>query len=43
MVVQSHPALGQRASFWVSAGVVTHIFWTSAAPALTYPLVQSNQ
>src|SRR5882762_6824772 len=30
--------LGQRASFWVSAGVVTHIFWTSAAPALTYRL-----
>ena len=32
------PALGQRASFWVSAGVVAHIFWTSAAPALTYRL-----
>jgi predicted MFS family arabinose efflux permease len=30
--------LGQRASFWVSAGVVTHVFWTSAAPALTYRL-----
>ena len=30
--------LGQRASFWVSAGVVTHIFWTSAAPAMTYRL-----
>jgi predicted MFS family arabinose efflux permease len=32
------PALGQRASFWVSTGVVTHIFWTSAAPAMTYRL-----
>jgi MFS family permease len=31
-------ALGRRASFWVSAGVVTHIFWTSAAPAMTYRL-----
>jgi predicted MFS family arabinose efflux permease len=30
--------LGQQASFWVSAGVVTHIFWTSAAPAMTYRL-----
>ena len=32
------PVLGPRASFWVSAGVVTHIFWTSAAPAMTYRL-----
>ena len=31
-------ALGRRASFWVSAGVVGHTFWTSAAPAMTYPL-----
>jgi len=31
-------ALGRRASFWVSAGVVAHIFWTSAAPAMTYRL-----
>src|SRR6266404_5131366 len=30
--------LGRRASFWVSAGVVAHIFWTSAAPAMTYRL-----
>jgi predicted MFS family arabinose efflux permease len=30
--------LGRRASFWVSAGVVGHTFWTSAAPAMTYPL-----
>jgi predicted MFS family arabinose efflux permease len=32
------PVLGQRASFWVSAGVFAHIFWTSAAPAMTYRL-----
>jgi MFS family permease len=31
-------ALGQRASFWVSAAVVAHTLWTSAAPAVTYPL-----
>ena len=30
--------LGRRASFWASAGVVAHIFWTSAAPAMTYRL-----
>jgi predicted MFS family arabinose efflux permease len=30
--------LGQRASFWVSAGVVGHTLWTSAAPAMAYPL-----
>jgi MFS family permease len=30
--------LGQRASFWVAAGVVAHTLWTSAAPAMTYPL-----
>lgn len=30
--------LGQRTSFWVAAGVVAHIFWTTAAPAMTYPL-----
>jgi MFS family permease len=28
--------LGRRASFWVSAGVVGHTLWTSAAPAMTY-------
>lgn len=32
------PTLGRRASFWVSAGVVAHTLWTSAAPAMTYPL-----
>src|SRR6202790_1725795 len=31
-------ALGQQASFWVSAGVVAHTLWASAAPALTYQL-----
>lgn len=30
--------LNRRASFWVCAAVVTHTLWTSAAPALTYPL-----
>jgi MFS family permease len=30
--------LGRRASFWVSAAVVAHTLWTSAAPAVTYPL-----
>jgi MFS family permease len=30
--------LGRRASFWVSAGVVGHTLWTSAAPAMAYPL-----
>src|SRR5258705_11851529 len=34
--------LGQRASFWVSAGVVSHTLWTSAAPAVTYPLYASE-
>jgi hypothetical protein len=28
--------LGRRASLLVSAGVVSHTLWTSAAPALTY-------
>ncbi len=30
--------LGRQASFWVSAGVVAHTLWTSAAPAVTYRL-----
>ncbi len=30
--------LGRRASFAVSAAVVAHTLWTSAAPAVTYPL-----
>jgi MFS family permease len=31
-------ALDRVASFWVSAAVVAHTLWTSAAPAMTYPL-----
>lgn len=31
-------ALGRRVSLLVSAGVVGHTLWTSAAPALTYRL-----
>jgi len=44
MVEQSMPpaggrfVLGRRASLLVSAGVVGHTLWTSAAPALTYGL-----
>ncbi|HEY4200860.1 MAG TPA: MFS transporter [Devosiaceae bacterium] len=34
----TRPVLGQRASFWVSAAVVLHTLWTSAAPTVTYPL-----
>jgi MFS family permease len=34
--------LGQRASFWVAASVVMHTLWTSAAPAMTYPLYASE-
>jgi MFS family permease len=30
--------LGRRASFWVAAAVVAHTLWTSAAPAMIYPL-----
>jgi MFS family permease len=33
-----HWVLGRRASLLVSAGVVVHTLWTSAAPALTYRL-----
>ena len=31
-------SLGQRSSFWVAAAVIVHTLWTSAAPAVTYPL-----
>lgn len=34
--------LSQRASFWVAAAVVCHTLWTSAAPAMTYPLYVSE-
>ncbi|WP_207461566.1 MFS transporter [Azospirillum sp. SYSU D00513] len=30
--------LGREAGFWVSAAVVAHTLWTSAAPAMIYPL-----
>lgn len=30
--------LSQPASFWVAAGIVAHTLWTSAAPAMVYPL-----
>jgi MFS family permease len=33
----THP-LGPRACFWVSAAVVGHTLWISAAPSMTYPL-----
>jgi MFS family permease len=36
--VKTSHGLDQRTSFWVSAAVVAHTLWTSAAPALTYPL-----
>ncbi len=29
---------GPRASFWIAAAVVVHTLWTSAAPAMSYPL-----
>ncbi len=34
--------LGPRGSFWVAAAVVGHTLWTSAAPAMTYPLYASE-
>jgi MFS family permease len=30
--------LGRRGSFWLAAAVVMHTLWTSAAPAMSYPL-----
>jgi MFS family permease len=38
MNTATHHTLSQRASFWVAAAVVVHTLWTSAAPAMTYPL-----
>ncbi|MEX3813605.1 MFS transporter [Paraburkholderia sp. BR13439] len=38
----THSAFGHRASFCVSAGVVAHTLWTSAAPAMTYRLYASE-
>src|SRR5260370_16629226 len=34
--------LGQRASFWVSAGVVGHALWMGAAPSMSYPIYASE-
>jgi predicted MFS family arabinose efflux permease len=34
--------LGRQASFWVAAAIVAHTLWTSAAPAMTYPLYSSE-
>lgn len=34
--------LGQRASLWVSAGVVGHTLWMGAAPSMTYPIYASE-
>jgi MFS family permease len=38
LAVNSTATLGRAASFWVSAAVIVHTLWTSAAPAMTYPL-----
>lgn len=38
MAPTSRFTLGRRASYWVAACVVAHTLWTSAAPAMTYPL-----
>lgn len=37
-MTRSSASPGYTASFWVAAGVVSHTLWTSAAPAVTYPL-----
>lgn len=37
-VIRAPIVLGRRASLWVSAGVVAHMLWTSAAPAMAYRL-----
>jgi len=34
----SQMTLGQKGSFWAAAAVVSHTLWTSAAPAMTYPI-----
>ena len=40
--MSSFRTLGRRASFWVTAAVVAHTLWTSAAPSMTYPLYASE-
>jgi hypothetical protein len=34
--------LDTRASFWTCAAVIVHTLWTSAAPAVTYPLYSAK-
>jgi len=34
----SHTTWSRQTSFWVAAAVVVHTLWTSAAPAMMYPL-----
>ena len=36
--MKSSRALSPQAAFWVAATVIVHTLWTSAAPAVTYPL-----
>ena len=38
MAARAPIVLGRRGSLWVSAGVVAHTLWTSAAPAMAYRL-----
>src|SRR6266478_8313027 len=40
--MSSFRTLGRRTSFWVTAAVVAHTLWTSAAPSMTYPLYASE-
>lgn len=35
---QTSRTWGRKSSFWVAAAVVVHTLWTSAAPAMMYPL-----
>ncbi|MEO8005566.1 MAG: MFS transporter [Betaproteobacteria bacterium] len=36
--MNSPRTLSPRTAFWVAAAVIVHTLWTSAAPAVTYPL-----
>ena len=42
LITATSYTLGQRASFWVSAGVVGHTIWMGAAPSMTYPIYASE-
>ncbi|MEE3622628.1 MFS transporter [Nitrospirillum sp. BR 11752] len=35
-------AVSDRIGFWIAAGVVAHTLWTSAAPAMVYPLYATH-